>query len=280
VPISVVVKSQEPALQARREKVARRVVDHFGGLPPDDRLLCFFDDEDWQLFKTDIGKANRGLYGPIQDDQPWAGWPEYVTALIFVDDLSRIKFSRVFEHIIYLHGSTCSSDIGLAMTFAHELQHYVQYSTMLKIWAESVLIRNLLATFDDKLIKSLGLKWSDIPTEREARAVSKRIAELLFGNAAVRKFIDMKIAERVTEDDAADWQFVQDLNTATPYVLEEETRRMFWRLKEYRLQFQALLEERKDSPYFVGISVDSLLEGAGETGAGRHHSLLAAKPDC
>jgi hypothetical protein len=34
----------------------------------------------------------------------------------------------LFDHLIYLRGTTCSCKTALVMTFSHELQHFIQYS--------------------------------------------------------------------------------------------------------------------------------------------------------
>jgi len=73
-----------------------------------------------------------------------------------------------FASVIYLHGSTCEKDVGLTITFAHELQHFLQYANERRLWAVNSLLVNLpnLPTEDLKAI------W-DFPIEREARIVAK-----------------------------------------------------------------------------------------------------------
>ena len=70
----------------------------------------------------------------------------------------------IFDELIYLHGSTCASEVGLTMTFAHELQHFVQHGNMLTLWAANTLIPQL----PKSVINALGLRWCDIPHECEA----------------------------------------------------------------------------------------------------------------
>ena len=78
-----------------------------------------------------------------------------------------------FDDFIYLHGSTCSSAMGLTMTLAHELQHFIQHSQQTRLWAANSLIPKLKKA----TIRALGLRWCDIPHEREARIVSSRYLE-------------------------------------------------------------------------------------------------------
>jgi hypothetical protein len=256
MPVTVKVKSTDAAFKARREGTAERVITHFGNRLPNPQLLCFFDDNDWQPFKEYAGEANRGFYTPIKENTfAWPVWPDYVMECILVDDAPSVVLKCVCDHVIYLHGSTCTNEIGLAVTFAHELQHFVQHSDVRKLWAENSLIQQL----PKDAINVLGLKWSDIPIEREARAVSKQTAESLFGAARVRQYIDTRITEAVNADDAADWRFVQDLVPSTPYDLADETRLIFQRLKTYRPNLKEVLQEVKEDPDFKDVDLDALL---------------------
>ena|SRR5258705_630826 len=81
VPLQIEVKSNDNQVKARRQALAKRVVDEFGDGLPDLRLLSFFDDEDWVLFRRDYGPSNRGMYSPIKASNfHWPNWPDYVAA--------------------------------------------------------------------------------------------------------------------------------------------------------------------------------------------------------
>jgi hypothetical protein len=257
MPATLKIKSDDLVVRSQRETTATRVIAHFGNQLPELRLLCFFDDIDWQPLKDYFGEANRGFYGPIKENPlTWPPWPDYVANYIFVDFPAWL-LKRAFDHIIYLHGSTCDNEIGLTMTFAHELQHFVQHSSVLNLWAQNSLIQHL----PKSVIKTLGLKWSDIPIEREARIVSKRIAENLFGFEPVRQHIDTKISRAVNADDAADWRFVQGLVASNPpQHLTYETRLIFKRLKDHRLDLEKLLHELKDDSDFKDVDLDALFD--------------------
>lgn len=118
MPPTVKVKSSDEATRLNREEAAQRVVGYFGNRLPDLPLLCFFDDEDWPEYKGPGMAANRGIYF---HDPPWMNAPDYVRECVFTDGLP-------FTNLIYLHGSACAGTMGLTMTFAHELQHFVQHS--------------------------------------------------------------------------------------------------------------------------------------------------------
>jgi|SRR5215469_15726031 len=256
--ITVKVKSADSAAESQREQIAWDAVGQFGNQIPDLRLLAFFDDEDCDAVRRYIGAANRGVYTPLKNCPLWPYLPEYVRESIFESDPSSFSLEPLFDHLIYLHGSTCSNEIGLTMTFAHELQHFVQHgdARTRKLAAKNTLIQNL----DKELIDALQLKWFDIPIEREARIVSKRIAEALFGAPRVRQFIATKISEAVDEDDAVDWRFIQGVVTTASYDLAGESHRIFQELKPHRREFERLLAEAKDDPVFGDITLRSLFD--------------------
>jgi hypothetical protein len=97
------------------------------------------------------------------------------------------------------------------------------------LWALNTLIQNL-----SNAIEAEGLQWSDVPIEREARSVSKRTAEKLFGRERVQQFVESKVAVATDKDEKADWQFIRGLDPLLPYDLAIETRLIFQRLKGYK----------------------------------------------
>jgi len=251
--ITLRVRSSDEVIRVQREAAARRVLSHLGDRLPVSRLLCFLDDEDSPVIMSERGAANRGLYGPIHDNTPMADWPDYVTNQIFVDDGEHFWFQRMIDDLVYLYGNTCASEVGLTMTLAHELQHAIQHANLCELWAVNGLIQNL----DRETIDTLKLTWSDIPIEREARIVSKSVAVHFFGEGRVSEYIDQKIAERVTEIDARDWQFVRTLTSSSTVDLNAETKQLFERLRGYRAELEAALQERKrlKDPDFVDIDL-------------------------
>jgi hypothetical protein len=249
MPLALTVKSTDAGVKGQREAAAWRVVAYFGDQLPVRRLLCFLGDEEWD------GIENRGFYSPIyisdrMGDRPWLTAPLYVLKCVFADGLP------VFEDFIYLHGSTCSNEVGLTMTLAHELQHFVQHSDAPGLWAANSLVPRL----HKSVISALGLKWCDVPHERDARIVSKRVAENLLGSEAVRQYIDAKIAEFT--GDADDWKCIQALTTSAPFDLARETRLFFPQLKNYRAELERVLRSLQGYSDFRDISLHALLDGA------------------
>lgn len=256
MPVTVFAKSIDPSVRAAREAVARRVLSEFGNQLPDLNLLAFFDDEDWYAFRQELGLTNRGFYFAIKKWPP--DMPPYVEARIF-DDPAKFARKRTFDHLIYVHGTTCADNVGLAMTFAHELQHFHQHGFNRNLWAANSLIQQL----PQEIFNIAELNWPyDVPTEREARIVAKRVAEKLFGTDAVKQYIDRRIGENITFQDAADWRFVRELDSGILYDLAMGTRQIFQRLAPYRLNLESYLHSQLQNPDFRDLSLSDYFEPA------------------
>jgi hypothetical protein len=261
---TIYVKAQDPVAKATRETTAQRVVAQFGKQFPDGRLLCFLDDVDHQPLKDRIGAANRGfcepLSEPLFENTLWFYYPDYLKARILVEESSSLLPVRAFDHVIYLHGSACSNEVGLAITFAHELQHFVQYVTARKLWAQNRLVPEL----PRHIIEHLHLNWFDIPSECEARIVSIRIAKTLFGSEPVREFMNRRVAEAIDVGEVADSEFIRGLVGSVPasYDLAGETEKIFGRLEPYKQEFANILENAKANSYFADITVNTLFKSA------------------
>jgi hypothetical protein len=272
MPLEIVVKAKDPSAYAERKALAERVVATSAAPLPNSRLLCFFDDEDCLGVKDKAGRANRGFYATVRKGNPlWTDLPTEVTSYVLyggrpVDSIPLTSPMPAFDHLVYLHGSTCSNEVGLTMTFAHELQHFLQHERALRLWAENtVAIHTLKHALNKANIESLGIRWCDIPIEREARIVARRTAEGLFRVDRVRQYIDTKADERVTEQDAADWKCIRDLDILVPYDLAAETKLFFQRLKGYRRQIERSIQYLgRDDPDFTDVDLDALLNATSE----------------
>jgi hypothetical protein len=161
-----------------------------------------------------------------------------------------------FDAVVYLHGSTASLDTALVMTLAHELQHFCQYGSERTSWAANLLLMHLP-------IKSPGttLRMFDIPSEREARIIAKRVAERICGQGAVAEYIERKVEEATADGDAgelSDWEFIRQLDASARYCLAGETKLFFAQFRQYRPQFEAMLQELADDPDFSAIDLNAL----------------------
>jgi hypothetical protein len=257
MPPTVKVKASDSLVKKQREEIAQRVLDQFGSPLSDCRLLCFFDDEDCQGLRlaTGLGAANRAFHTLISDSTAFQGWPKYLTDCIFV--LERVPIGRrlLFDQVIYLYGSTCANSVGMTMSLAHELQHVIQRIRVPELLTANGLFRHLPTT----VLQKVGLQWSDIPIEREARAVAKRIAVTLHGSEAVNELLRQRASTTDDPIELADVLFIQELDTSTPYVLKDETLALFARFKDYRFEFESLIEECKFNPDFEPVQLDSFM---------------------
>ena len=138
-----------------------------------------------------------------------------------------------YECLIYLHGSTCDRDIGLTLTLAHELQHFIQYPTCRPIWAAGVLLSNLPNLNQEHFVRP-----ADYPIERNARVVAKRTAISLYGTEAVSDYIRDRIRENLTPIDVVDWRFMLSDEADEVYDMDEGTRLLVERHRN------ALIEEQ------------------------------------
>jgi hypothetical protein len=247
------VKAEDHGVKIQRKAVAQRVIDFFGPSLPDSRLLCFLDEVDPPTVRGGRGPANRALYGPIHDISDLEGWPNYVRDCIYSSDPYGGR-ARVIDDLVYLHGSTCVDDVGLTISLAHELQHAIQHFKLRELWAVNGLVANDLSR---ATIEGLRLEWADIPIEVDARIVSKRVAECFFGELRVRQHIDKKTAEPATEGDRRDWQFIRTLMPSMTVDLAGETQRLLDRVKDYRSELEASLQEKRQNPDYTDIDLDA-----------------------
>jgi hypothetical protein len=118
------------------------------------------------------------------------------------------------------------------MTLAHELQHTIQRAKSRNLWAANTLIPGL----SKDVIDALKLKWADIPIEKDARVIAKRVAENLCGADRVGEYIHKKIVE--PGEDVDDWHFVLKLKPSDSVDLVPETQVLFNRLRGYRLEVE------------------------------------------
>ena len=125
----------------------------------------------------------------------------------------------LFASAVYVHGSTAVDDIGLTLTLAHELQHFVQATNTPNAMETHRILKDLPA-----LRANPGTLWSDFPMEREARIVAKQVAEEIHGDHDVKQNLAKRVRDH--DADAKDWQFVSGIDTSCPYDAIVETKLM------------------------------------------------------
>ena len=253
----IIVEVKHPDLREKlvRQADALRVIGRFRSLPAGLPLLVFFDDADSAFFRKELGEQNRGFFKPLKGTQTGA-WPQYLKDHLVAYGSFQNPATWLFDTVIYLHGTTCDDPVGRVMTFAHELQHFVQYGFSRDVWAASELLKPLLPAFE-------------IPIEREARIVSKCIAEDLCSPEAVKQYIDRRINAAETrltllmaddplntdkiknwKDEVDDWRFIQQLDAPVFYDLAARTKLAFNNFPERRDEFekQRQAREKCDDP--------------------------------
>jgi hypothetical protein len=257
MPIVVEVKHPDLDVKQERRADALRVIGLFQSLPAKLRLLAFLDDQDAEVFRRIAGEHNRGFFIPLEGTQT-GEWPRYLTEHLWARGSSQNCSARcLFDTVIYVHGTTCDGPVGRVMTFAHELQHFVQYGFNRDLWVRSKLFKLLLPAFE-------------IPTEREARIVSKCIEEDLCGpeaveeyvakriNAAEKRIVLLKAADPPSpdkiknwQDEVNDWRFIQEMDAPVFYDLAARTKLVFDRFPERKDEFEKTLRQwREESgPY-------------------------------
>jgi hypothetical protein len=260
--VTLDVKSHDTAVKEKREGLARSVLVEFGENLPELRLLAFFDDCDWAEIKSpwELGSDNRGFYTAIKENTfhgAWT-WPWQLTNKVFGNNHWTHDDERFFDHLIYLHGSTCADEIGLIMTFSHELQHFAQYGFRKELWA----VNRLIPRLPEEVLSSVGLlNWPEIPHEREARIVAKRVAVKLCGSASTSQYIERKIDRGTSAHDIEDWRFSLQLDPSVPYDLAGETRRVFQRLKPHRQALENIFHGFRSDPDYRHIDLSTYFDG-------------------
>jgi len=196
--------------KGKRHSLAERVIALFQPLP-DLRFTIILDGCDWWDLK-EYGPENRGMFRIVNTehvfDEP--RWPFRLMEEIGHYDRATDKFCAACDAAIYLHDSTCTRPESLTMTLAHEVQHFMQYGSDRNVWA----LNDVVTMLPKDTIAKLGLRWCDIPIEREARVVAKRVCEELFGADATARYIEDRITNGTIRRDIDDWVFIQSIVTA------------------------------------------------------------------
>lgn len=209
------VQADDRDKNSRRQKIASQVRDFFVSnlpMPADARTLCYLDDRDIPWLKESWGGAsNRGVHWPLRG-HGLSGWPQDMWNTLAPPDPVSGEITWPYDSVIYLHGSTCNAEVQLAMTLAHELQHFLQFANQRQIWAINALLARLpyLPTPDLS-------HWYDLPTEREARIIGKRVAVSIFGKSSVDEHIGTMTRGNSSSEDSADWEFIRTLDGNEAY---------------------------------------------------------------
>jgi hypothetical protein len=249
--ISFHVNSKNDEQLASRSQICQQVVEYFGEhyeFPITSTVRCLIDDQDFLPAKANGNKANRGYFVRIEGEHLCQRLPDYLWPQVAETDPWGDVTKRFYDAFVYLHNSTCETGIGLTLTLAHELQHFVQYATKRSIWAANGLLM-CLPQFE----KDFKVWWA-LPIEKDARIVAKRVAEELHGSEAVDQHIIRKIEERVTDADAEDWNFVRSISPSLIYDIGPDTKSL---VRKYKVDLVQVQHEEREDPDLGALDLDS-----------------------
>lgn len=208
-----------PELEFRTEELRTRWMQLCQGVLsffslPDYRLLCGFDDVRGWMLNLEYPKA-RGMHRPTYKLD---FWPE------FLDNYRYLDADQAPESLIYVPVLPPTDDpVIFAVTFAHEVQHFVQCWTVRKIWDV-----NNFFYFDFPWAPNIPEyeTWR-VPTELDAIITSKHVATALFGNDPVQS----KVHSLISSDEGKEWQHFYELSPSASCDLLQDTDRL---VREHR----------------------------------------------
>jgi hypothetical protein len=198
---------------------------------PTRRLYRYFaraEDPSLQGPPYNFGKYYRGFHYPFSARDHL---PLYLSRC-FLNPCQEENVA--FDNIIFIRESTCFDTTGFVTTYAHELQHFMQYGHTPRLYSVNCDLWNNLKEFEPTAIAT------DAPHEREANIASKRVAEAVCGADAVRAFAERQVQfmEQVGEPEhTARWIFFRDVSASTSYDLLEATIPLVERYKT-RIDFR------------------------------------------
>jgi hypothetical protein len=177
------------------EELCREVLKHFN--LPDNRLLCGLDDEQSKWFKSIGYRDARGVHCPTQGS---GLWPD------FLETRRYENAAAAFDSLVYIPVvPPTDAPFVFDVTFAHELQHFVQCWTETRTWLANNFFYKNLSTMDPSIP---SYETWRVPTERDAMIKSKQVAVLLFGWEAVQRELHSLTAN---ENAGEEWKYLQGL---------------------------------------------------------------------
>lgn len=250
---SLHVMFRDRDVKAHKEMVCMRVLDYFERdfrIAAEPRVACIIDDNDCKRSEWHLGAGVQGFHVPKEMASEY--FRVYKREIIAPIDERTYKFNCPYARVVYLFGSTSETDIGITLTFAHELQHFLQYTKDKPLWVKNTLLMSL---HNDEF----KVRWN-YPVEIEARATAKKVAECLFGAEPVREYIQERIKAHITDNDVRDWEFVQRIVSSEHYNLAEGTKPLVHR---HRRQLEEFLQRCKNDVQTLkcsGLQIEDLAD--------------------
>jgi len=214
-----------PEKEATLRPLCQRVEKEFE--LPTARLCRYFagSDDECLIANPRFGSHFRGFHATVAARN---SFPKYLFDCFFhpLETFTVRETSPSFEEmvafdsLIYVRSGTCDDSTGLVECYAHELQHFVQYRTTPRLWiVNSVLYQKLKGLEPASTV-------IDIPTEREANIVSKRVCERICGVEAVKAFANeriLRMEQAGAHEEKERWIVFRDTPSSTPFNLLDST---------------------------------------------------------
>ncbi|MGA2352064.1 MAG: hypothetical protein ABSF70_16635 [Terracidiphilus sp.] len=208
--------------QSELEPLCRMVLDKFQ--LPQRSLICIFDEDERPEFTRYFGEGFCGFFAPVrQFGLRGLQWPQKILNHVWISDGWGHSFGC--DAVIYLRYRTCASPIGAVITFAHELQHFMQYGFSYRAWRAVGRVKEVYA--GEPLAP-----WR-FPCEYEAQLVSKRVANEIPGVDVVMSYAEQKTQE---ENDPEKWRFFKGLDPEEPFDLLERTKPLVNKYREILME--------------------------------------------
>jgi hypothetical protein len=207
--------------ETRLKPLCQQVEAHFS--LPTKRLCRYFATSPDDYLRQMNGEYYRGFHAPRSSRHVLPIYLLHCFFRPFDEVTSDMPFEETvaFDNLIYVRDSTCrDGDVGFVTTYAHELQHFVQHGYTPKLSAVNSVLYQNLKRFEASAIAI------DVPHEREANIVSKRVAEIVCGVAAVKTYAEEQVLfmERAGDvEQKARWIFFRDIPSSTACNLPQET---------------------------------------------------------
>jgi hypothetical protein len=197
---------------------------------PARRLCRYFARLDNGPLVQRFGKTFRGLHIPFSDREELSNdfSKEIFDCFFLPFDDTPAQAVQAFDNMIYIRNSTCDDTTGLVTTYAHELQHFVQHGTMPRVMRVNMLLQQNLKRLEPSAITT------DVPIEKEANIVSKRVAEVVCGVESVRAFAEKQInlmEQPDVQDERTRWIFFRDMPSSIEYDYLADTLRLVEKYK-------------------------------------------------
>jgi hypothetical protein len=151
--------------------------------------------------------------------------------------------------------------VGLVLSLAHELCHFIQYAKQRGTWAAN----KLLAELGPPHVKI----WSDLPIEMEARYLAKRVAQEVCGTQNVQEYLLGKQIENRGQEGAEDWDLILGISTAALYSAVEPTKVL---VEKHKPHLEAIRQKQHwiDHPDVSRLNLDTVELTSEKTNVGAH----------